>query len=55
MRARSEETTVQMDYLEGLHEKHEDWLGAGGRFDALFDKALQHRCVGQEHRERTGA
>lgn len=35
MRARSEETTVGMDYLEGLHEKHEDWLGAGPRITEL--------------------
>lgn len=43
MRARSEETTVGMDYLEGLHEKHEDWLGAGGAYNELQDQARLHR------------
>jgi len=29
-RARSEEGGVQLDYLQELHERHEDWLWAGG-------------------------
>lgn len=29
-RARSEEATVGLDYLEALHSNHEDWLVDGG-------------------------
>lgn len=36
MRARAEETnTVSMEYLEGLHLKHEDWLGKGAAANKL--------------------
>jgi hypothetical protein len=30
-----------MDYLEGLHQKHEDWLGAGQRFADLTQPRRQ--------------
>jgi hypothetical protein len=33
MRGRHEEDTISIDYLRGLHEKHEDWLGAGRKHE----------------------
>lgn len=47
MRARSEEVTVGMDYLEGLHQKHEDWLGAGHRFVDLTRPRRQRSSARQ--------
>lgn len=47
MRARSEEVTVGMDYLEGLHQKHEDWLGAGHRFVDLTRPRRQRSTARQ--------
>jgi hypothetical protein len=45
MRNRSEETTVSMDYLEGLHEKHEDWLGAGSKLVELQSRRRTQHAV----------